>query len=61
MKSVSVNVNDLMSNIIVKLSLKGVRRLTWRIWLAAQIFRFGGWVSGVTINVEIGSVEVRRG
>lgn len=55
-----INVNDLVSNVIVNFDIKGARRLRWRLALAAMIFRFGGWVSGVTVNVAIGQIEIQH-
>lgn len=49
----SINVNGLARNIEVKFELTGLRRFRLRMWMAAKVILFAGWIAGFTTEITV--------
>lgn len=61
MTTLTVNANDMMQSLVVKIEMCGLRRLKWRLRLAALVFRLGAWVAGIQIKINPETGEVSGG
>lgn len=52
MTAIDLSASKLMRSIELKIRLKGVRTLNWRIWLGKQVFKLGAVIIGCGLIFE---------
>ena len=40
-----------MEELTIEIGLRVSKSFTWRMWIAAKVFKFGGWVAGCKIEL----------
>lgn len=50
-----IDVNKLVSQVALKIEIRGARRLRFRLWLGAKIMALAAWVMGADTSVTVTS------
>lgn len=59
MSRISIPVSRIAKDITVTLTVTGVKLWTFRVNVAAQIFRFGAWVMGCQFQCELANGQTK--
>ena len=52
-----VDLRETMRKVTVKVKVKGVREVTWRLKVALWVIRLGVWISGMGIEISDPDIE----
>ncbi len=49
---VAVNMSDIANKMTINVKIIGIRRFKFKLWIARQLFKLAGTVTGMTIKFE---------